>query len=93
MNKKGEEITLADWGRVSSCEWRIEGPHGFVLRWENFGPEHQQRDDHAGPFYDSLETNPPVVKSFTVLANGGLRIELTHDYLLSLDPNQDHEDS
>lgn len=92
LNRKGEETTWADWGLVANCDWRILGPGGFALTWEHFGPTPQRRDDHAGDFYDSLETDPPVVESVGVEEDGGLRFAMTGGYRLTLDPRPCDED-
>jgi len=90
LNRKGEEMTRADWGLVASCHWRIQGPSGFLLTWEDFTPA--RRDDHAMAFYGSLKSDPPVVESVEVEEDGGLRIGMTCEYSLALDPsNYDEE--
>ena len=92
VNRKGEETTWADWGLVANCRWRVQGPDGFSLTWEHFGPTPERRDDHADPFYDLLEANPPVVESTGVEEDGGLRIGMTGGYSLALDPRPYDED-
>lgn len=92
VNRKGEESTQADHGLVVSCDWSIEGPDGFRLGSEHFGRTPDLWDEHAKPFYESLDDAPPVVESVDVQESGGLRIGMTRGYSLAVDPDPPEED-
>jgi len=85
-NHEGEEITLADWGLVVSCDWRVTGPEGHVVSSGDFGFGGSRRDEQAHPFYDRIHADSPVVESVGADDDGKLSIRMSRGYLLQVDP-------
>ncbi|RYG49067.1 hypothetical protein EON79_02560 [bacterium] len=89
VDDDGDEFTCADWGLVVSGSWRIEGPDGFVLSSDHFGPDRERHDEHGEPFYRLLETAPPTVLSIVVEDDGGLFLPLSEGFSLRVSPNEE----
>lgn len=83
-NRKGQDVTWADWGLVVACAWRITGRARPVVASADFGPGRSRHDEQALPFYTGLATAPPIVEAIEAAANGSLRISLSHEYLLEV---------
>ncbi len=83
INRKGQESSWGDWSFHVNCLWRIEGPDGFGLSDDHFGPV--RCDEHAMWFYPTLDDGP-VVESLSVLADGALRIRLSRGFSIAIDP-------
>lgn len=84
-NHIGEDDNRSDWGLMigGSCHWRFEGPDGFTLGTDDFGPDKELRDEHADDFYDRLENNPLIVRSIEILQDGVQVISLSDGYSLT----------
>lgn len=91
QNTRGEECTRADLGFVVSCDWRINGPEGYIVSSADFGPEGSRRDPPAEPFYDLLGDTPPVVEALEVNDEGALLFRMTSGYTLEVLPSADIE--
>lgn len=83
---KGEDDTRSDWGLMigGSCHWRFEGPNGFKLGTDDFGPDKDLHDEHADDFYDRLGDDPLVIRSVEVLLNGTQIFALSDGYSLTI---------
>lgn len=85
-NRKGQDITVADQRLDVSCYWCISGPEGTIVSSEDFGPKGSRRDARAYPFYDMLDSNPPVVEVLEADEAGTLHVWLSGGYSLTVRP-------
>jgi hypothetical protein len=90
-NRKGEHITIADWGFVVAGDWRITGPEGYIVSSDDFGPKGSRRDEKAYPFYEMLGTAPPIVESIEAEEDGSVRFCMTGGYTLDVLPDREPE--
>lgn len=87
-NKRGEDTSMADWGLVVECGWRITGPEGPVVSSDDFSPD-GRRDEGAYPFYDQVHTDSPVVEDIAVADDGAFRIRMSRGFTLEVQPAAD----
>lgn len=83
-NRNGEHITRADWGIVVACFWQINGPDGYILSYNDFGPGDRRNDKPAQSFYDLLHISPRIVESITASNDGSVEFFLSDGYSLFL---------
>ena len=83
-NRKGEDITRADWGLVVGGDWRITGTEGGIVSSDDFGSGKERRDQSAKDFYRSLSNTFPLVKTIEAEDNGAVRIAMSGGYLLEI---------
>ena len=90
-NRRGEDITIADWKLDVSGDWEILGPSEFCLSSKDFLPE--RKDEHAYAFYDSLKSDPPTVEKVEVRRDYSLKISMSKGFVLEVaaPKRRDHE--
>ena len=86
-NRKGQDITLADQRLHVSCYWCVSSSEGTIISCEDFDPNGSRRDARAYPFYNMLESNPPIVEVLEADEAGTLRLYLSGGYSLIVRPN------
>ena len=85
-NSKGEDSTKSDWGLMigGSCHWCFQGPNGFSLGTDDFGPDRARRDEHAEPFYSRLNKDPIIVESIEIHADGIQSLSFSEGFTLTI---------
>lgn len=86
-NRRGEEVTWADWGLVVACHWRITSSTGIVVSSKDFGPGKSRRDEAAYPFYEMLEDAPHFVEAIRAADDGAVCFRMTDEYTLEVWPD------
>ncbi len=87
-NRKGEEITFADRRLHVSCRWCITGPEGNIVSSMDFGPNRSRHDERASPFYEMLESEPPVVEALKADESGAIVLRMSRGYTLEVQPDE-----
>ncbi len=91
-NRRGQDITCADLRLHIACFWRITENEVEILASADFGPNKSRRDEKAKPFYESLETDPPVVEAIEADDTGGFVLQMTSDFTLTVRPDEINEE-
>jgi len=86
VNKKGHNVTKADYAIHVACGWRIIGPEGIVVGSEDYGPGSERHDKQGKPFFRMLAQTPPAVQGVKADAVGSLRFAMTGGYWLDILP-------
>lgn len=85
-NRKGKDVTRADWSLDVSCCWSISGPDGEIVSSDDFGPEQARRDDKAMPFYNLLGDPTLAITALRANDEGGIRIQMAGACVLEIWP-------
>jgi hypothetical protein len=90
-NRRGQEITRADWSLHVSCCWYIMGPKGDIVSSSDFGPDGSRRDEQAKPFYGML--GDPALTIITLQSDGygGINLGMSGGYNLAIWPPWENE--
>lgn len=80
VNRKGQDVTKADYAIHVACGWRIIGPEGIIVGSDDYGSGSERRDEQGKPFFRMLAQTPPVVQEVKADAVGGVRFAMTGGY-------------
>src|SRR5262245_16738621 len=86
INKKGEQISVADWGIVVSCNWRITDKTGTFISQQDFVQNTEPRPNRVVTLLDELLGSTPRVERIVADDAGSVTLSLTHGYCLELMP-------
>ncbi len=88
QNRKGKEVTKADYALHVSCPWRIVGPKGLSLASDDYisGKASGPRHGRAKAFFADLRAATLVVERLEADVAGSVRLWLRGGYLLELLP-------
>jgi hypothetical protein len=85
-NRKGKDVTKADWSFHVDCCWSITGQEGEIVSSDDFGPDATRRDENAKPFYRMLGDPALTITSIRADNEGGVRIQMSGAYVLDIWP-------